>query len=788
MSRQRTLLELHQLVGLAILAERLASAQGALASYGWAEPAIALVRECMRLADDCRFPTPDTRRDFEHYFSTIRIFVTEGGPPASMDPAEIVDILQRVQASVLKAGSPVAPDRISDQRRALLLLLERRGRAARPLPRAEAAVYLHSDNEATWRQMIDGSGFFDRDNRDSHKLRLTAEGREAAEELLDVGEEQATGPDQDRSPSPKERWPLPDYEPEEQQWFPTEPDLREVTSRDAEKLRNLVDLVVAVATGVERRAVLSAMRPCKRRRKISKAHISNETYYVGRIGEVHVAVVMSQMGTSSKAGASAFAVSEALKFWKPRGVLAVGIAFGRDPQKQALGDVLVSEQVSPYELQRVGEGATIHRGGMTPAGQVMLNRFLNVTGWQFACPGGRHVVVRPGELLSGEKLVDRYDFHTQLFEDFPNAIGGEMEATGVANAAHRERVEWVIVKAICDWGYGKQKAHQALAAAAAVSLVAHVLGAPDALNGLPESVTTTDRGKKERRKAKRTKRRERGPVADERTNAPPVPSQAIEENAPRTSPFALVDPPSADMIVPGVVPGATQLLAQSLPVGAPCRDVVVVPYSLPKQVVVHGEILEVARQARAVTKRGSPMFPLIEIQDGLQRHRQGILSMADGSEVYRIRFGLGFDGSFGQREFVREAIQPPPGAAGPGVGLFTCLDRVLGALVVAQRLAPRLPEGCRCWMILNLDGVEGHPLTFDYEGSAVRGIHVFRRNHVSASSSIRVGGNFDPSLGDDDLVDFALGIGQALGYYFGCDSVKSLATTEVKDTFARIQR
>jgi nucleoside phosphorylase len=60
-----------------------------------------------------------------------------------------------------------------------------------------------------------------------------------------------------------------------------------------------------------------------------------------------------------------------------------------------------------------------------------------------------------------------------------------MEGTGVAASAERERREWIVVKAIGDWGDGKKtNVHQVFAAAASVDLVEHVLNQPGALDSL----------------------------------------------------------------------------------------------------------------------------------------------------------------------------------------------------------------------------------------------------------------------------------------------------------------
>src|SRR5205823_7702372 len=90
-----------------------------------------------------------------------------------------------------------------------------------------------------------------------------------------------------------------------------------------------------------------------------------------------------------------------------------------------------------------------------------------------------------GPILSGEKLVDDPVFKADLFSRYPQAIGGEMKGVGLAAAAVRHGVPWILVKAICDWADGKKhKKHQPLAAAAAVSLVHHVLLQADVLHGL----------------------------------------------------------------------------------------------------------------------------------------------------------------------------------------------------------------------------------------------------------------------------------------------------------------
>jgi hypothetical protein len=82
-------------------------------------------------------------------------------------------------------------------------------------------------------------------------------------------------------------------------------------------------------------------------------------------------------------------------------------------------------------------------------------------------------------MLSGEKLVDHIDFRAQLRRFEPEAIGGEMEGAGLYVACQSKKVDWILVKAICDWADGKKDkdkhARQQTAATNAARFVLHAL-------------------------------------------------------------------------------------------------------------------------------------------------------------------------------------------------------------------------------------------------------------------------------------------------------------------------
>ena len=81
-----------------------------------------------------------------------------------------------------------------------------------------------------------------------------------------------------------------------------------------------------------------------------------------------------------------------------------------------------------------------------------------------------------GPLLSGEKLIDSSEFKDRLLKQFPDAIGGEMEAAGIYSACQNTNTPWIVLKSICDWADGnKDKSFQAESAYIAFSYLKNVM-------------------------------------------------------------------------------------------------------------------------------------------------------------------------------------------------------------------------------------------------------------------------------------------------------------------------
>jgi nucleoside phosphorylase len=281
---------------------------------------------------------------------------------------------------------------------------------------------------------------------------------------------------------------LPPYITEEQPWYGALPEVSTIPSEELISLADQVEILLLTATDLELSAVLRLLAPFRSKGTALMGFVEQETYYLGTFGNCVAVVTKCHMG-SLDPGAAALATQLAVGVWRPRAIVMVGIAFGKDSTKQKIADVLVASNVISYEPQRLGENGSVDRGSTTPANTTLLNRFENVPYWSFRRPNDSQCERKVGHVLSGEKLVDEPNFKGSLFTRYPHAIGGEMEGAGLAAAAVRHNVPWILVKGICDWGDGKKdKKHQPLVAAA-VSLVHEVLSQTDVLHGLDKRPT-----------------------------------------------------------------------------------------------------------------------------------------------------------------------------------------------------------------------------------------------------------------------------------------------------------
>jgi len=225
-----------------------------------------------------------------------------------------------------------------------------------------------------------------------------------------------------------------------------------VSSKQEPPRSELSRILLFTVTPVETRALHQALSDATGRKpKVCKVDGFSYKNF-GTLGDYEVLHQISGMGTGGIDG-SQESVRRSIQAVQPVAVLMIGIAFGVDPSKQPIGTILVSKQIQMYELQRVNKGKSITlRGDKVTASPMLLNWVSHtVTDWPVTRPA-----IKIGLVLSGEKLVDNLDFRDRLIKIAPEAIGGEMEGAGVYVASQNEKVEWLLVKAVCDWADGNK--------------------------------------------------------------------------------------------------------------------------------------------------------------------------------------------------------------------------------------------------------------------------------------------------------------------------------------------
>jgi nucleoside phosphorylase/tetratricopeptide (TPR) repeat protein len=237
------------------------------------------------------------------------------------------------------------------------------------------------------------------------------------------------------------------------------------------------DILIVTVTPIECEAVKKVFST-ENGRNYGEKSLEEFVYYdFGDIGGARAWMVrIAGMGNEGTTG-STLSIQKAIKETSPQAIIMVGIAFGIKQNEHQIGDVLISRKIFDYESQKVVAKDIISRGDRVTATARLIQKFESIAqDWSKTAHG---VPVYCGLILSGDKLVDDPGFRAQLIAKEPDAIGGEMEGVGLFSAAIENHVDWILIKAISDWGDGnkgedKQK-RQAHAAENAARLTYYVL-------------------------------------------------------------------------------------------------------------------------------------------------------------------------------------------------------------------------------------------------------------------------------------------------------------------------
>lgn len=228
------------------------------------------------------------------------------------------------------------------------------------------------------------------------------------------------------------------------------PAIQETTALPPELLGNASPgsepILILTINDHETRAVRDVFSPKQPPRHFLREERVYE--WLGNAGRRPVIGYRCRMGSMS-AGAALSTTINAIRDHKPAAILGVGIAFGNKSKNQKLGDVLVATEVRNYEAERVNPDAShAWRGDQIPTAPKWVTRATQFEPSSFK--------LHKGLVLSGEKLVDNEATLEMLFHHFPTAVGGDMEGVGLMTACHEGKVDWVVIKAVSDWGDGQK--------------------------------------------------------------------------------------------------------------------------------------------------------------------------------------------------------------------------------------------------------------------------------------------------------------------------------------------
>ncbi|NER52540.1 MAG: hypothetical protein F6J92_39065 [Symploca sp. SIO1A3] len=104
------------------------------------------------------------------------------------------------------------------------------------------------------------------------------------------------------------------------------------------------DVLIVTVTKVESQAVIKAFEQ-EANHQVTQKSICDRVYFdLGTVNGARVFLTQSEMGSSGLNGSSQ-TVAKGIDALSPLAVIMVGIAFGISEDKQAIGDILVTEHL-----------------------------------------------------------------------------------------------------------------------------------------------------------------------------------------------------------------------------------------------------------------------------------------------------------------------------------------------------------------------------------------------------------------------------------------------------------
>ena len=244
---------------------------------------------------------------------------------------------------------------------------------------------------------------------------------------------------------------------------------------DKDKDKDIIDGVQLLIMVVNSNEYYAAMHYFSES-KAGIISVDGKQYFIGKWGKIPASLIQQNHNGSFGHGRSEHLTRSSIKLFRN---LKFIVALGVCGTVGNLGDVVVSTKICGCnDLKFSGNDDIINRGDIIEAGGDILSiLMINAGLWSFVCTKPEckqhksKAVFKP--MLSGTPLIASGDYRDKLIRAVRiEAKGVEMEGIGVLEAIKeakkRDEIEFVIVKAGCDYAdESKNKEWQPVAAMAA---------------------------------------------------------------------------------------------------------------------------------------------------------------------------------------------------------------------------------------------------------------------------------------------------------------------------------
>lgn len=259
-----------------------------------------------------------------------------------------------------------------------------------------------------------------------------------------------------------------------------------ISQEDFELLKDRINILIVIATEVEYKIIMEHLLPLPYESNIltyqGKTDINY--YHIGVMGNYPVCVLLCDMGSTGR-NASQLTVQEAVSKLDFKLIISLGIAFGVNEKKQNIGDILISENISFYDIGKIINGKYKRRDKEYISGVRIFNLAKN-----FALQWNSEISLFKasyGDILSGNKVIDDAQFRDDLVSCKDTFIGGEMEGAGIFSVCNNHKIDCILIKSICDFAAHKsenKELYQLVAATTAVLFCKSLLSMDNALESL----------------------------------------------------------------------------------------------------------------------------------------------------------------------------------------------------------------------------------------------------------------------------------------------------------------